>query len=117
MARQTKNGARHRVKPTAGETPRVDDLAYPIQKAILTKSDITVDTLCVQLEDGSWIAVEMRPGNSGFGRTRAEAEESVRRRMSHSAGEDEDAMDLAATELHKREEMVPLESLVKKYRL
>jgi hypothetical protein len=117
MARQTENGARHRVKPAAEIGPHVDAQTHPIQKAILTKSNITVNTLCVQLDDGSWIAVAMRPDNSGFGRTRAEAEESVRRRMSNPAGEDEDAMDLAAIELHRREKMVPLESLVKKYRL
>jgi hypothetical protein len=68
------------------------------------------------LDDGSWIAVEMRPDNSGFGRTKAEAEESVRRRIGNPASEDEDTLDLAAIELHRREKMVPLERLVKKYR-
>ena len=32
------------------------------------------------------------------------------------AGEDDDALDLAAIELHRRERMVPLERLVQKYR-
>jgi hypothetical protein len=128
MARQTEEGGRHRLKPAAQPAKRnpaaqVEDYpfphmgpSYPIQKAILAKSSVAVNTLCVQLEDGSWIAVAMRPDNSGFGRTKAEAEESVRRRMSVPAGEDDDALDLAAIELHRHEKMVPLERLVKKYR-
>ncbi len=58
----------------------------------------------------------LKPAAEADHRNPATAVESVRRRTSKPAGEDDDALDLAAIELHRHEEMVPLEKLVKKYR-
>jgi hypothetical protein len=129
MARQPKSGARHRLKQPAGTVRRNPavlgedcpithmDSKHAIKRVVLDKSNATVNTLCVQLDDGSWIAVELRPDNSGVGRTKAEAEESVRRRTGSPASDTEDALDLAAIERHRHENMIPLERLVTKYRL
>jgi hypothetical protein len=73
--------------------------------------------LSVQLPDGTWIAVELRPGQYATGQTKAEAMKRFRRSASNpEAALSEDEMDLAAIELHRHEPTVPLDRLLKKYR-
>ena len=81
------------------------------------KSQSTIPFLSGRLPNGTWVAVELPPGQYATGKTKAQAEAGIRRKAANPrAAMDEDAMDLAAIELHRHEPTTPLETLLKKYR-
>ena len=86
------------------------DPNYPVQKVIMTRTLVSVETLAVKLPTGEWIAVELRPGNYATGRSRAEAEQAVRRRVANPAN-NEDTWDAAVVEARRSEPKRPFQLL------
>jgi hypothetical protein len=81
-----------------------------------TKSQNPIPFLSLQLPNGTWVAVELLPGQYATGKTKAQAEAGIRRKAAKPKPvADEDALDLAAIELHRHEPTMPLETLLKKF--
>jgi hypothetical protein len=82
----------------------------------MPKQNNPIPFLSIQLPDGTWVAVELRPGQYATGKTQAQAEAAIRRQVENPAATDDDAADLAAIELHRHERMIPFEQIQRKYR-
>jgi hypothetical protein len=85
-------------------------------KSGMPKQNNPIPFLSIQLPDGTWVAVELRPGQYATGKTQAQAEAAIRRQVENPAATDDDAADLAAIELHRHERMIPFEQIQRKYR-
>jgi hypothetical protein len=78
------------------------------------RNGLPADMVTAKLPNGTWVAVEVRPGCYATGKTKAAAEAAIRRKTKFAevvAKVDEDAIDRAIIRKRKREKLIPFEKL------